>query len=94
MAGTHIVRTALPSETRLFTTETIVLASSRVCFLLKQYEYMLIQSTIDSTNIVVRNLQCTESHGISVGSLGEIPGVKDIVRNIYVGKLLSAAWSR
>ncbi|CAE6399532.1 unnamed protein product [Rhizoctonia solani] len=41
----------------------------------------------NSTNIVVRNLQCTESHGISVGSLGEIPGVKDIVRNIYVDNI-------
>ncbi|KAB5593430.1 putative effector protein [Ceratobasidium theobromae] len=38
----------------------------------------------NSTNIVVQNLKCTESHGISVGSLGEIAGVKDIVRNIYV----------
>ncbi|KAG9114239.1 hypothetical protein FRC07_007681 [Ceratobasidium sp. 392] len=37
----------------------------------------------NSTNIIVRNLQCHESHGISVGSLGEINGVKDIVRNIY-----------
>ncbi|KAF8761394.1 Glycosyl hydrolases family 28 [Rhizoctonia solani] len=41
----------------------------------------------NSTNIVVRNLQCTESHGISVGSLGEIPGVQDIVRNIYVDNI-------
>ncbi|CAE6457455.1 unnamed protein product [Rhizoctonia solani] len=41
----------------------------------------------NSTNIVVRNLQCTESHGISVGSLGEIPGVKDVVRNIYVDNI-------
>lgn len=41
----------------------------------------------NSTNIVVRNLQCTESHGISVGSLGEIAGVQDIVRNIYVDNI-------
>ncbi|KAG8744882.1 hypothetical protein FRC10_009252 [Ceratobasidium sp. 414] len=38
----------------------------------------------NSTNIIVRNLQCNESHGVSVGSLGEIDGVKDIVKNIYV----------
>ncbi|KAL0580551.1 hypothetical protein V5O48_001458 [Marasmius crinis-equi] len=41
----------------------------------------------NSTNIVVRNLQCNESHGISVGSLGEYEGVQDIVRNIYVDNI-------
>ncbi|KAG8705523.1 hypothetical protein FRC09_002913 [Ceratobasidium sp. 395] len=38
----------------------------------------------NSTNIIVRNLQCNESHGVSVGSLGEIDGVKDVVQNIFV----------
>jgi galacturan 1,4-alpha-galacturonidase len=38
----------------------------------------------NSTNIVVSNLDCTGSHGISVGSLGQYPGVVDIVQNIVV----------
>ncbi|TFK74685.1 pectin lyase-like protein [Pluteus cervinus] len=36
----------------------------------------------NSTNILVENLDCTGSHGISVGSLGQFPGVFDIVRNV------------
>ncbi|KAI0308754.1 glycoside hydrolase family 28 protein [Amylostereum chailletii] len=36
----------------------------------------------NSTNILVANLQCTGSHGISVGSLGQFAGVFDIVRNV------------
>ncbi|KAJ3338221.1 hypothetical protein HDU83_008242 [Entophlyctis luteolus] len=38
----------------------------------------------NSTNIVVQNLNCTGSHGISVGSLGQYAGEFDIVENIYV----------
>ncbi|KAF9528653.1 pectin lyase fold/virulence factor [Crepidotus variabilis] len=38
----------------------------------------------NSTNIVVKNLDCTGSHGISVGSLGQYPGTYDIVQNIYI----------
>ncbi|KAI8932261.1 Exopolygalacturonase [Plenodomus lindquistii] len=38
----------------------------------------------NSTNIVVQNLVCNGSHGISVGSLGQYPGEIDIVENIYV----------
>ncbi|KAF8313638.1 pectin lyase-like protein [Clavulina sp. PMI_390] len=38
----------------------------------------------NSTNIVVTNLSCTGSHGISVGSLGQYAGEVDIVENVYV----------
>ncbi|KAJ7037716.1 glycoside hydrolase family 28 protein [Mycena alexandri] len=34
-----------------------------------------------STNILVSNLNCTGSHGISVGSLGQFAGMFDIVEN-------------
>ncbi|KAH9862737.1 Exopolygalacturonase [Plenodomus biglobosus] len=38
----------------------------------------------NSTNIVVQNLVCIGSHGISVGSLGQYANEVDIVENIYV----------
>ncbi|KAI5359592.1 Putative glycoside hydrolase, family 28, pectin lyase/virulence factor [Septoria linicola] len=38
----------------------------------------------NSTEILVQNLYCNGSHGISVGSLGQYPGEVDIVENIYV----------
>lgn len=38
----------------------------------------------NSTNILVQNLWCNGSHGISVGSLGQYVGEYDIVENIYV----------
>ncbi|KAF2186461.1 glycoside hydrolase family 28 protein [Zopfia rhizophila CBS 207.26] len=38
----------------------------------------------NSTDIVVQNLKCNGSHGISVGSLGQYQGEVDIVKNIYV----------
>jgi len=38
----------------------------------------------NSTNIVVSNLTCTGSHGISVGSLGQYAGETDIVANVSV----------
>ncbi|CAI6334432.1 unnamed protein product [Periconia digitata] len=38
----------------------------------------------NSTDIVVQNLICNGSHGISVGSLGQYIGEVDIVKNIYV----------
>jgi galacturan 1,4-alpha-galacturonidase len=38
----------------------------------------------NSTNMVVQNLHCNGSHGISVGSLGQYIGVVDIVQDIYV----------
>ncbi|KII95596.1 glycoside hydrolase family 28 protein [Plicaturopsis crispa FD-325 SS-3] len=36
----------------------------------------------NSTNILVSNLQCTGSHGISVGSLGQYSGEYDLVQNV------------
>jgi galacturan 1,4-alpha-galacturonidase len=38
----------------------------------------------NSTNILVQNLFCNGSHGISVGSLGQYVGQYDIVENVYV----------
>ncbi|KAF2002010.1 glycoside hydrolase family 28 protein [Amniculicola lignicola CBS 123094] len=38
----------------------------------------------NSTDIVVQNLICNGSHGISVGSLGQYKGQVDIVKNVYV----------
>ncbi|KAH7377381.1 pectin lyase fold/virulence factor [Pyrenochaeta sp. MPI-SDFR-AT-0127] len=38
----------------------------------------------NSTNIIVQNLWCNGSHGISVGSLGQYPKEVDYVKNIYV----------
>ncbi|KAI0261285.1 pectin lyase fold/virulence factor [Gloeopeniophorella convolvens] len=36
----------------------------------------------NATNILVSNLHCNGSHGISVGSLGQYPGIFDIVENV------------
>ncbi|KAJ7771601.1 glycoside hydrolase family 28 protein [Mycena metata] len=36
----------------------------------------------NSTNIIVSNLNCNGSHGISVGSLGQFAGMFDIVENV------------
>ncbi|KAF5392804.1 hypothetical protein D9757_000920 [Collybiopsis confluens] len=42
----------------------------------------LISSIPDSTNVLISNLSCNGSHGISVGSLGQFAGVFDIVENV------------
>ncbi|KAG6861698.1 hypothetical protein C0995_013267 [Termitomyces sp. Mi166 len=36
----------------------------------------------NATNVLVSGLNCNGSHGISVGSLGQFPGVFDIVENV------------
>ncbi|KAJ5242000.1 uncharacterized protein N7469_000327 [Penicillium citrinum] len=36
------------------------------------------------TDIIVQNLHCNGSHGISVGSLGQYPGEVDIVENLLI----------
>ncbi|KIK55486.1 glycoside hydrolase family 28 protein [Collybiopsis luxurians FD-317 M1] len=36
----------------------------------------------NSTNVLVSNISCNGSHGISVGSLGQFAGVFDIVQNV------------
>jgi galacturan 1,4-alpha-galacturonidase len=38
----------------------------------------------NSTNILVQNLVCNGSHGISVGSLGQYVGEVDYVENVYI----------
>ncbi|KAG9028455.1 hypothetical protein FRB95_006487 [Tulasnella sp. JGI-2019a] len=44
----------------------------------------------NSTNIIVNNMNCNGSHGISVGSLGQYAGETDIVSNIYVNDIVMA----
>ncbi|TDL18018.1 glycoside hydrolase family 28 protein [Rickenella mellea] len=41
----------------------------------------------NATNIIVNNLVCNGSHGISVGSLGQFPGVFDIVENVTASNI-------
>lgn len=43
----------------------------------------------NSTEILVQNLFCNGSHGISVGSLGQYVGEVDIVENVYVSTTTS-----
>ena len=38
----------------------------------------------NSTEVLVQNMYCNGSHGISVGSIGQYPGEVDIVENLYV----------
>ena len=38
----------------------------------------------NSTEILVQNMHCNGSHGISVGSLGQYVGEVDIVQNVLV----------
>ncbi|KAI0077403.1 pectin lyase-like protein [Panus rudis PR-1116 ss-1] len=42
----------------------------------------------NSTNILVSNMHCNGSHGISVGSLGQYAGETDIVANISVKNIV------
>jgi len=42
----------------------------------------------NTTNVVVEDLLCNGSHGISVGSLGQYAGETDIVENIYVNNII------
>ncbi|KAK1580040.1 pectin lyase fold/virulence factor [Colletotrichum navitas] len=39
---------------------------------------------LDNTNIVVQNVDCTGSHGMSVGSLGQYKDETDTFENVYV----------
>jgi len=44
----------------------------------------------NSTNILISNLTCSGSHGVSVGSLGQYAGETDIVENVYVENIVMA----
>ncbi|EGN97569.1 glycoside hydrolase family 28 protein [Serpula lacrymans var. lacrymans S7.3] len=44
----------------------------------------------NTTNVIISNLHCNGSHGISVGSLGQYAGETDIVANIYVNNVYMA----
>jgi len=41
----------------------------------------------NSTNMIVQNMWCNGSHGISVGSLGQYAGETDIVANVFVNNI-------
>lgn len=41
----------------------------------------------NSTEILVQNMHCNGSHGISVGSLGQYLGETDIVENVYISNI-------
>ncbi|KAI1475997.1 glycoside hydrolase family 28 protein [Daldinia eschscholtzii] len=38
----------------------------------------------NSTNVVIQNLECIGSHGISIGSIGQYVGQTDIVENLHI----------
>ncbi|KAI1104685.1 glycoside hydrolase family 28 protein [Jackrogersella minutella] len=38
----------------------------------------------NSTNVVIQNLECIGSHGISIGSIGQYPNETDIIENLYI----------
>ncbi|KAH7925795.1 glycoside hydrolase family 28 protein [Leucogyrophana mollusca] len=44
----------------------------------------------NTTNVIVNNLHCNGSHGISVGSLGQYAGETDIVANIFANNIVMA----
>ncbi|ESK87749.1 exopolygalacturonase [Moniliophthora roreri MCA 2997] len=41
----------------------------------------------NATNVFISDIWCNGTHGVSIGSLGEYDGVKDIVQNIYVNNV-------
>lgn len=41
----------------------------------------------NSTDVLIQNLDCSGSHGVSIGSLGQYPGVYDVVENIFVSNI-------
>ncbi|KAG0639891.1 putative exopolygalacturonase B [Tuber brumale] len=38
----------------------------------------------NTTNVFVQNLWCNGTHGVSMGSIGQYPGVMDIIENVYI----------
>ncbi|RHZ62717.1 hypothetical protein CDV55_105854 [Aspergillus turcosus] len=38
----------------------------------------------NTTNVFVQNLWCNNTHGVSMGSIGQYPGVMDIIENVWV----------
>ncbi|KAE8385263.1 CobW domain protein [Aspergillus alliaceus] len=38
----------------------------------------------NTTNIFVQNLLCNNTHGVSMGSIGQYPGVMDIIEHAYI----------
>ncbi|KAG5980439.1 hypothetical protein E4U55_004027 [Claviceps digitariae] len=66
-----------------FRSQNIVIQSSKI-----QNGDDCVSFKPNSTDIVVQNLVCDGSHGISVGSLGQYVNEIDIVENIYVYKIV------
>lgn len=66
-----------------------MIAFVRAYFVCHDPEYVQLTYSIsafkpNSTNIIVSNMHCNGSHGISVGSLGQYAGETDIVANVSV----------
>lgn len=38
----------------------------------------------NTTDIFVQNLWCNGTHGVSMGSIGQYPGVMDIIEHAYI----------
>lgn len=38
----------------------------------------------NTSNIFVQNLWCNNTHGVSMGSIGQYPGVLDIIEHAYI----------
>lgn len=38
----------------------------------------------NTANVFVQNLWCNNTHGVSMGSIGQYPGVEDIIENVYI----------
>ncbi|RDW84233.1 hypothetical protein BP6252_01823 [Coleophoma cylindrospora] len=38
----------------------------------------------NTSNIFVQNMYCNGTHGVSMGSIGQYPGVKDYIENAYI----------
>lgn len=38
----------------------------------------------NTTHIFVQNLWCNNTHGVSMGSIGQYPGVMDVIEHAYI----------
>lgn len=38
----------------------------------------------NTTNVFVQNLWCNNTHGVSMGSIGQYAGEEDIIENVYI----------
>lgn len=47
----------------------------------------------NATNVLIENLYCQGSHGISMGSIGQYAGVQDIIQNVLVKNITMVSTS-